>query len=285
MFGYTLAPKSCSRPAAKNTSSAASSRALSVPCPKCTRADLSARATRTTAAPTVSAGVWDNRCMATRSKYLSFAFICIAGLAGVAASLIWHRTAPPVELATGTILAPSRKLADFSLTDQNGRNFGPANLRGHWSLLFFGYTNCPDFCPTTLTTLAAVQKRLRADNSPLPQVIFVSVDAKRDTPAQLAKFVPNFDPGFIGLTAADQPTIEAFAKKLGVAVIIQPTADGNYTVDHSGALFVLNPDGRLTAILTGPFSVAALQGDFQHIVAARGSVAALGSVAARGSAA
>ena len=103
----------------------------------------------------------------------------------------------------------------------------------------------------------------------LPQVIFVSVDAKRDTPAQLAKYVPYFDPEFIGLTAADQPSIEAVAKKLGVAVIIQPASDGNYTVDHSGAIFVLSPDGRIAAILTGPFSVDAVQGDFQRIVAAR----------------
>jgi len=85
--------------------------------------------------------------------------------------------------------------------------------------------------------------------------------------------VPYFDPEFIGLTAADQRSVETVAKQLGVGVIIQPTADGNYTVDHSGAIFVLSPDGRLTAILTGPFNVAALQDDFQHIVAARGSAA------------
>lgn len=148
------------------------------------------------------------------------------------------------------------------------------NLRGHWSMLFFGYTNCPDFCPTTLTTLAAVRKRLRADGAPvLPDVVFVSVDAKRDTPAQLAKYVPKFDPDFIGLTAADQPSIEAFAKKLGVAVRILPAADGNYMVDHSGVIFVLNPDARLAAILTGPFGVDAMRGDFERIVAARGILA------------
>jgi protein SCO1 len=210
--------------------------------------------------------------MATRSKFLSFAIICIVGIAGITASILWRHPPPAIELTTGTLLTPSRKLPDFSLIDQQGRPFGSANLRGHWSLLFFGYTNCPDFCPTTLTTLAAMQKRLRAAGSAiLPQVIFVSVDAKRDTPAQLAKYVPYFDPEFIGLTAADQRSIETVAKKLGVGVIIQPATDGNYTVDHSGAIFVLNPEGRLTAILTGPFSVAALQGDFQHIVAARGS--------------
>ncbi|MHB8476947.1 MAG: SCO family protein [Steroidobacteraceae bacterium] len=212
--------------------------------------------------------------MATQSKYLSFALLCIVGIAGIAASLLWRHPAPAVELTTGTYLARARELPDFSLIDQQGRVFGSANLRGHWSLLFFGYTNCPDFCPTTLTTLAAVQKRLRAAKAPvLPQVIFVSVDAKRDTPAQLRKFVPYFDPEFIGLTAADQPSLEAVAKKLGVAVAVAPASGGNYTVDHSGAIFVLTPDGRLSAILTGPFSVDALQSDFERIVRARRSLA------------
>ena len=177
-------------------------------------------------------------------------------------------------MTTGTYLARPRELPDFSLIDQEGRVFGSANLRGHWSLLLFGYTNCADFCPTTLTTLAAVQKRLRAAKAPvLPQVIFVSVDAKRDTPAQLKKFVPYFDPEFIGLTAADQPSIEAVAKKLGVAVVIGPASGGNYTVDHSGAIFVVSPDGRLSAILTGPFIAESLHVDFERIVRARRSVA------------
>jgi protein SCO1 len=213
--------------------------------------------------------------MATQSKFLSLTLFCIVGIAGVAASALWHHyRAPAVDLTTGTLITPSRELPDFSLIDQRGNVFGTANLRGHWSMLFFGYTNCPDLCPTTLTTLAAMQKRLRAAKAAvLPQVIFVSVDAKRDTPAQMAKYVPYFDPEFIGLTAADQPSIEAVAKKLGVSVIIQPASDGTYSVDHSGAIFVLNPDGRLTAVLSGPFVVEALQGDFQRIVAARGILA------------
>ena len=207
--------------------------------------------------------------MVNQSKLLSVVLVCIVGIAGGAASLMWRHSAAPVELSTGTLLTPSRALPDFSLIDQKGRPFGAADLRGRWSLLFFGYTNCPDFCPTTLTTLAAMEKSLAAAKAAvLPQVVFVSVDAKRDTPAQLAKYVPYFDPDFIGLTAADQPSIEGFAKKLGVGVIIQAAADGNYTVDHSGAIFVLDPGGRIAAILSGPFSVGALQGDFQRIVAA-----------------
>ena len=187
---------------------------------------------------------------------------------GAAAALFWRHQQTVPELITGTRLEPSRALADFSLIDQQGRSFGSANLRGHWSIMFFGYTNCPDFCPTTLNTLAALQKQLRQEKGAvLPQVLFVSVDAKRDTPAQLAKYVPYFDPTFIGLTAADQPSIEEVAKKLGVAVVITPLQDGNYSVDHSGALFVLDPEGRLAALLTGPFTVQALAGDWQRITA------------------
>jgi protein SCO1 len=140
--------------------------------------------------------------------------------------------------------------------------------------MFFGYSNCPAFCPATLTTLAALQKNLRAAKSvAAPQVIFISVDAKRDTPAQLAKYVPYFDPEFIGLTAPDQPSIEAQAKKWGVAVSVQPPgdgdADGSYSVDHSSAIFVIDPAGKLAAILTGPFTLAALQSDFTRMAGGR----------------
>jgi protein SCO1/2 len=207
--------------------------------------------------------------MAPQSKFFTVALICIAGILGVGAALLLRHPATPVELTTGTYLSPRRALPDFSLIDQRGQPFGPGNLRGHWSMMFFGYTNCPDFCPTTLTTLAALEKRLRAGGGARPQVIFVSVDAKRDTPQQLAKYVPYFDPEFLGVTAADQPSIEKIARKLGVAVTITPSADGGYTVDHSSAIFVLDPEGKLAAILTGPFTVDALQADLGRIAAAR----------------
>jgi protein SCO1/2 len=186
----------------------------------------------------------------------------------IAALIYWPK--PPVALASGTLLAPARPLADFSLIDNQGRSFGTANLRGHWSLMFFGYTNCPDYCPTTLTTLAALEKQLRAAKSLAPpQVIFVSVDARRDTPAQLNTFVPAFDPDFIGLTASSQPAIEAIAKKWGVAVAIKSAPNGDYIVDHSAAIFVIDPNGNLAAILTGPFTVDALQNDYRRIVSMR----------------
>jgi protein SCO1/2 len=206
--------------------------------------------------------------MNAQSKWFSVVLVCAMAAAGAAAALLWRQHPAAPELATGSQLVPSRALPDFSLIDGQGRKFGAANLRGHWSIMFFGYTNCPDFCPTTLSTLAALEKRLRAiKGAVIPQVLFVSVDAKRDTPAQLAKYVPYFDPSFIGLTAADQPSIEAVAAKFGVAVVITPLQDGTYTVDHSGTLLVLDPQGRLAAMLTGPFTVPALAADWQRITA------------------
>jgi protein SCO1/2 len=205
--------------------------------------------------------------MPSHSKLLPLLLFCVVAAAGAAAALYW-RHPPPLELTTGTLLSPSRQLPDFSLIDTAGRGFDSRNLRGHWSLMFFGYTHCPDFCPTTLVTLAALNKRLRAEKAAVvPQVLFVSVDAKRDTPQQLTRYVPYFDPAFIGLTAAQQPTVESFARSMGVAVAIQaPDADGNYTVDHSAQIFVFDPDGKLKAVLSGPFTVDALRGDLQRIV-------------------
>ena len=194
----------------------------------------------------------------------------VAALLGLSAALLWRYSTPQIQLATGTYLAPARALPDFSLIDQRGAPFGPRKFAGHWSLMFFGYINCPDFCPTTLSTLAAMEKNLRAEDAARPQVVFISVDAQRDTPQQLAKYVPYFDPSFIGVTAADQPTIEALARKLGVAVAIVPSAGGGYSVDHSGAIFVVDPAGKIAAILTGPFTADALLADFKRIVAAHG---------------
>ncbi len=196
----------------------------------------------------------------------------VAVLLGIGAALLWRHSPAPRDLATGSYLSPQRALPDFSLIDQDGHAFGPQNLRGRWTFLYFGYTNCPDACPTTLATLAALEKRLKtAGDGVRPHVVFVSVDAKRDTPAQLAKYVPYFDPEFVGVTAASQPAIEDFARKLGVSVYVPaPSADGSYAVEHSSAIFVVDPAGKIAAILTGPFTAAALQSDFKRLVALHG---------------
>ncbi len=171
-------------------------------------------------------------------------------------------------LAGGQLVAPRKALPDFDLIDDHGRPFTRSALAGHWTMLYFGYTNCPDQCPATLTSLAAMEKRLPPNAVTNPRVVFVSVDAVRDTPAQLASYVPYFDPGFVGVTAADQARLEAFAAQLGIAVAINHQPDGSYTVDHSSAILVVDPAGRLAAVLTGPFTPDTLRADFLRISSA-----------------
>jgi protein SCO1/2 len=204
-----------------------------------------------------------------RAAWASSVIIGCAALVGFGAALLWQRESPALPALTeGQFVRPRTPLPEFDLIDHHGRPFTRAALSGHWTLLYFGYTNCPDLCPATLASLAAMQKRLPASAASSLEVVFVSVDARRDTPAQLAGYVPYFDPGFVGVTATDQPRIEAFAAKLGIAVAINPQTDGSYTVDHSSAILVVDPTGRLAAVLTGPFTVDALRTDFLRISSA-----------------
>ena len=175
-------------------------------------------------------------------------------------------------LAKATLLEPARPLPPLSFVDQQGEPFGPERLRGHWSILFFGFTQCPDVCPTTLATLAQVEKQL-ADlpAEQRPQIILMSVDPKRDTPEQLAGYVKSFSPTFTGVTggASDgEAAMHEFALKLGVPVAITQLPGGGYTVDHSGAIFVIDPSGSLRALSSTPHNVPIIASDYRSIVAA-----------------
>jgi protein SCO1/2 len=205
-----------------------------------------------------------------RSTWLPSVFVCCAAFAGFGAALFWQRESPALPaLASGQFVNPRTALPEFNLIDDHGKPFTRAALSGHWTMLYFGYTNCPDLCPATLTSLAAMEKLLPASAASRPKVVFVSVDAVRDTPAQLAGYVPYFDPGFLGVTASDQGRIETFAAALGVAVAINQRPDGSSTVDHSSAIFIVDPAGRLAAVLTGPFTAETLRTDFLRISGAR----------------
>jgi protein SCO1/2 len=204
-------------------------------------------------------------------RMLIVALVLAGILGGVVAAKHFRRTglAPP-ELAQAVLFQEPRPLPDFSLVDQAGRPFGPARLRGRWTLLFFGFVNCPDVCPTTLATLAAARKSL-GDLPPadVPQVALVSVDPGRDTPEVLARYVAHFDPAFTGATGT-APDIEALTRALGVAVIIGPAAeDGSYSVDHSAAIFLVDPGARVAAHFGAPHEARVIAEDYRRIVAAR----------------
>lgn len=173
-------------------------------------------------------------------------------------------------LAKATLIDPARPLPPMAFIDQDAQPFGPEQLRGHWSILFFGFTHCPDICPTTLALLAQVEKKLTdLPAEQRPHIVLVSVDARRDTPERLAQYVKSFSPTFTGITAGDQATVQEFALKMGVPVAISEQPGGNYTVDHSAAIFVVDPNGALRALSSTPHEVPIIAEDYRSIVAAQ----------------
>lgn len=203
---------------------------------------------------------------------LLIAAIVLAGIiAGVAAAQYFRRAqAVPPELERAVLFSETRALPEFALVDQAGQPFGPARLRGRWTFLFFGFVNCPDVCPTTLATLAAVRRSL-ADlpEAERPGVALVSVDPGRDTPEVLGRYVSHFDPSFAGITGSRE-AIDVLTSGLGVAVFIGPAdADGNYSVDHTAAIFLVDPDGQVAALFGGPHEAETIARDYRRIVAAR----------------
>ena len=148
---------------------------------------------------------------------------------------------------------------DFSLTDHHGQARRLADFRGKAVVLFFGYTQCPDVCPTTLSGLREAMTLLGEDARRV-QVLFVTVDPARDTTALLAQYVPAFDPSFLGLYA-DEKSIAALAKDFKVFYAKQPgSTPDSYSVDHSTGSYVFDPQGRLRLLVRhgeAPKNVAA----------------------------
>jgi len=133
---------------------------------------------------------------------------------------------------------------DFALTDHNGKAVTLADYRGKAVVLFFGYTHCPDVCPTTLSELAAAMEKLGPAAKDV-QVLFVTVDPARDTPELLAEYVPAFNPSFVGLYG-DAAALERTAKEFRVIYRKQEgQTPESYTMDHSAGTFVFDPKGRL----------------------------------------
>lgn len=138
-----------------------------------------------------------------------------------------------------------REVKPFELTDHNGQSFAKEQLTGKWSLVFFGYTSCPDVCPTTLQNLGFIYDDLKAaaKNS---QVLLVTVDPVRDTQEKLSQYIAYFNPEFIALRAGHE-VLFPFARNMGLMYSIGGEGQ-DYLVDHSASLVLINPDGLITAI-------------------------------------
>ncbi|WP_263263555.1 SCO family protein [Pseudomonas sp. RIT-PI-S] len=155
------------------------------------------------------------------------------------------------------LLQQGRPMPRLSMTNQDGQAVIMNELKGGWSLLFFGYTFCPDICPTTLAQLREIQRKLAPADAKRLQVYFVSVDPHRDTAAQLKSYLGYFDKAFKGLTAPEAVLLE-FSTATGIPYLPPDTSQPNYTVQHSGNLALVGPDGQLRGFIRAPFDTAML---------------------------
>jgi len=161
---------------------------------------------------------------------------------------------PTVLLDAGIVLLPqSRSLPELSLTNQDGQTVAVDQLKDQWSLLFFGYTFCPDICPATLAQLRQLQGQLPPETLAKLRIVLVTVDPHRDTPEQLKKYLDYFDAGFIGLTG-EEATIQKLANGVSIPFIPADTSKENYTVDHSGNLVLIGPDGKQRGFIRAPIN-------------------------------
>jgi len=174
----------------------------------------------------------------------------------------------PPPLVTTTLYPEAKALPQFELIDHHNQAFNNQQLMGKWSIVFFGYTSCPDVCPTTLAALAQVANSLEPDILNQVQFIFVSVDPERDSVEHLAQYIPFYHTDFIGLTGADEQ-LQKFSMSLG-AVYIKVPADDNYAISHSSTLFIIDPMGRRHGIFSrstaGAIDVELIAKDLDTIV-------------------
>lgn len=187
--------------------------------------------------------------------------ITVAALVGAGVLAHLHRptTTHTLSLASGTALAVREKVADFDLVDAEGLPFTRGDLTGGWTLLFTGFTHCPDVCPTTLALLARLQMRLHEAGQPI-RIVFLSVDPARDTPEALARYLGYFGADVLGATG-DEAEITALGASLGLAHVRVPGGDEHYTVDHSTALVLIDPEARMAGYFRPPLDPDALEQD------------------------
>lgn len=184
-----------------------------------------------------------------RRPVVIFAVVCLLLAAGLALfTVMMSRERAPGQ--SGAVVATGEALVGgpFQLVDQHGRPVDESLLQGRWSLVFFGFTYCPDYCPTTLQMLDATRRALGPEGEAL-QIVFITVDPARDTPEALADYLSSdgFPEGVIGLTG-DEAQVAAAARAYR-AMYRRVDQDGGYTMDHSLTIYLMGPDGRFREAL------------------------------------
>ena len=160
-----------------------------------------------------------------------------------------------------------KAFSGFQLTSKEGQHWQADDFKGNYSLVFFGFTNCPDICPTTLLDMQKIDKKLTDQGLQKPRFVFVSVDSDRDTPAVMKEYIGFFNPEFVGLSG-DAPNILSLASQLGVAYKVADHQPGDliYDVDHSAALFLIDPNGERIGLFSAPHDINQITADLAQLM-------------------
>ena len=193
----------------------------------------------------------------------------VLGSALAAGIFVATRLQTPASLTTAFLLPTPTSLPDFSLVDQEANTVTRDTFRNHWNLVFFGFTHCPDICPTTLQVLALAKTELAAaGQQPLPRIVLVSVDPERDSPDVIGRYVDHFGVGNLGVTGQLEE-LRKLTSGLGIYFEKQAGDENNYAVDHSAAVLVINPQGEFHALFSGPHEVQNFVHDVPLLMAGR----------------
>lgn len=199
------------------------------------------------------------------------AFIVLASLAAITAGawFSFQLASPPPAPGTATVLPATSELPEFSLLNQSGQMIGRDAFEGQWDLLFFGFTQCPDICPTTLQVLADAQQQLaNAGQEPLPRIVLVSVDPERDTPDVIGHYVGHFGIDSLGITGPMEE-LRKLTNSLGIFFEKSGPDEENYSVAHSAVVLLIDPDGRFHSLFGTPHKAENFVHDLPIIMSAQ----------------
>lgn len=196
--------------------------------------------------------------------------IAAAALAiGLLAGSRWMNPSQPSQLAAAVMYPSAQPVTAFELRRTDGLTMTEADLRGHWTIAFFGFTHCPDICPTTLAVFKQVWSQL-ASQGKTDQVrfLFVSVDPERDSPEQLSRYVGFFSKDFLAATGTDEQ-LTRLTRSLGLVYARVPDESGGYSVDHSASAVIIDPQGRRAGLFRPPFEADAISADILALIGSR----------------
>jgi len=204
---------------------------------------------------------------------ISFTVIVLSAIVSVILGVFFAKTwsnQEPEYQYKGTVLSEGRNLKPFDFPTTDSKHFSSKTVKGHWTFVFYGFTHCQMMCPTAMNELRQVYRKLQeSEVKNLPEVVMVTIDPERDSVKRMREYVKGFNPKFVGAVGTKQQVV-TMTREVGIAFEKVKSRDvsktGDYDMQHSGAILVLNPKGKLQAFFNWPHKVDDIVEDYKHII-------------------